>query len=160
MVQHNLCFCALFTCGGPCHLSTIKQCSRTFFSFENSLFIHIWKDCKSVLSPVLYCKHQKCRVWILPLKLQTAPLSRSVVVLSAKYQNKSTPAAEWLLSGSYHNIISYYWSINVQTVFIAVGWQETLFYWTLSYFINWSRVFSFKTFNLKRSVVTVSVRWM
>ena len=31
---------ALFVCGGPCHLSIFKQCSRTLFSSENSLFIH------------------------------------------------------------------------------------------------------------------------
>ena len=99
MLQHNLCFCTLFICGGPCHLSTINSVLGPYFSSENSLFIHIWKECKSVSSPVLYCKYQKFRVWISSLKLQTAPLSTSVEVLSAKYQNKSTPAAEWLLSG-------------------------------------------------------------
>ena len=29
----------LFTCGGPCHLSSVLG---TLFSSENSLFIHLW----------------------------------------------------------------------------------------------------------------------
>ena len=32
----------LFICGGPCHLSSFKQCSGTLFSSENSLFIQLW----------------------------------------------------------------------------------------------------------------------
>ena len=36
------CF-TFFTCGGPWHFSTLKQCSGILFSSENSLFIHLWK---------------------------------------------------------------------------------------------------------------------
>ena len=38
----SLCWVTLFTCGGPCHLSSFKQCSGTLFSSESSWFILWW----------------------------------------------------------------------------------------------------------------------
>ena len=42
--QHDVYCFTLFLCGGPCHLSSFKQCSGALFSSENSSFINLWKQ--------------------------------------------------------------------------------------------------------------------
>ena len=45
-IKRALFYCCftLFIYGRPCDLSSIKQCSGTLFSSENSWFIHWWKE--------------------------------------------------------------------------------------------------------------------
>ena len=42
--QHHLYPLTVFICGGPCHLSSFKQCSGDLNSSENSLFIQCWNE--------------------------------------------------------------------------------------------------------------------
>ena len=34
----------LIICGGPCHLSSFRQCSGPLYSLENSLFVQLWEQ--------------------------------------------------------------------------------------------------------------------
>ena len=71
----SCCF-ALFTCGGPCHLSSFKQSSGILLSSEDSLFIQFRK--KQHISEFVLFPHYYFRVLISSPKLHSAPLHISI----------------------------------------------------------------------------------